>query len=497
MTEPIRPTTEAPLSGGAGAAASSGAVLGVSGSSRWLRRAAWAFGLLVLVCLGLAWGLTQWLDSADFRARVQTQASAAVGVPVKLEGLSVRLWPQPAVAVSQLGVATRPEIRVNELQVRPDWWALLRGEAAIRSLLVRDARLPQEALAALAALSQARAKARAKDAQSSAQESDSANLARWLPRTTELERVSLVAAKGEAMTLNARLVLDEAAWPERLDAQVLAGRLQGARLSLRPQDDAGATRAWALSLAVGGGTVAGPVRLLAPAAARRDARPDGPPAGPTAASGVQSAAQQAADKPELWRLSGELRTQGVEVSALTAPSRPLSGTLEADTRLSSAVRNPAELLAVLSTQTRFTVRDAKLNGIDLVKAVKTVGLNRGGQTPLDTLSGQVITRGQAVQLNQLVAISGALSATGAVAISPARQLSGRINVSLAAGTLGSTAVGVPLEVGGHLDDPQVTLTRAALIGAAIGTAVMPGVGTGAGAGVGGQLGERLKGLFGK
>ena len=43
---------------------------------------------------------------------------------------------------------------------------------------------------------------------------------------------------------------------------------------------------------------------------------------------------------------------------------------------------------------------------------------------------------------------------------------------------------------------EVTLTRAALLGAAIGTAVMPGVGTGAGANLGDHLGEGLKDLFG-
>lgn len=429
-----------------------------------------AVAALLAFLLATAWGLSRWLDSADFRARAQAQASAAAGVPVTLDGLSVRLWPQPAVAVTGLVVATRPAIRVKELQVRPDWWALLRGEAGIRSLVVREASLPQAAMAALAALSQAK-QAQAERATSADGSAGLAQAARWLPRSTELERVTWVPAAGDALTLNARWVLDAQAWPERLDAEVLQGRLQGARLALRPASDPVATRAWELRLSVGGGTVAGPLRLAAPAAP--------------------------ANKPGPWRLSGEWRTQGVEVSALTAPSKPLLGTLEADTRLSSEALSATDLVAALSTQTRFTVRNAKLNGIDLVKAVKTVGLSRGGQTPLDTLAGQVSTRGQAVQLSQLVASSGALSATGAVALSPSRQLKGRVLVSLASGTLGSSAVGVPLEVAGTLDDPQVSLTRAALIGAAIGTAVMPGAGTGAGAGLGGQVGERLKGLFGK
>jgi hypothetical protein len=58
-------------------------------------------------------------------------------------------------------------------------------------------------------------------------------------------------------------------------------------------------------------------------------------------------------------------------------------------------------------------------------------------------------------------------------------------------------VGVPLAIGGTLDAPEVTLTRAALIGAAIGTAVMPGAGTGAGASLGDKVGDKLKNIFGK
>ena len=58
-------------------------------------------------------------------------------------------------------------------------------------------------------------------------------------------------------------------------------------------------------------------------------------------------------------------------------------------------------------------------------------------------------------------------------------------------------VGVPLDVGGTLDSPELTLTRAALIGAAIGTVIMPGAGTGAGASLGDKVGDKLKNIFGK
>jgi hypothetical protein len=151
---------------------------------------------------------------------------------------------------------------------------------------------------------------------------------------------------------------------------------------------------------------------------------------------------------------------------------------------------------VLQTQSKFTVRHAVVHGVDLAKAVRTVGLSRGGETALDTLAGQVHTQGRSVQLTNLAASSGVLSAHGNVAVSPSRALNGRVSVDLAASSLGS-AVGVPLAVGGTLDAPEVTLTRAALIGAAIGTVVMPGVGTGAGATLGDKVDRGLRKIFGK
>jgi hypothetical protein len=137
-----------------------------------------------------------------------------------------------------------------------------------------------------------------------------------------------------------------------------------------------------------------------------------------------------------------------------------------------------------------------VHGVDLAQAVKTIGLSRGGQTTLDTLAGQVTTQGRSVQLHNLVATSGMLSATGNVSMAPDRTLNGRVSVELAAAAAGG-AIGVPLSVGGTLDSPSVTLTRGALLGAAIGTAIAPGVGTGAGAKLGDKLGESLRGLFGK
>lgn len=252
-------------------------------------------------------------------------------------------------------------------------------------------------------------------------------------------------------------------WPQRVRLEDVAWvNERGGRIVVDAQldrQDAG----WALQVKLAGGTVQGTLRQ-APGPGGRG-----------------------------LRLVGSLDTAGVEVSALTVPSRTLSGRLDAHTELQGEL---AGLPESLHTDSRFTVRGAVLHGIDLAQAVRTVGLNRGGETRLDTLAGRLGTRGRALQLDNLVASSGALSASGSVAASSARQLSGHVTVSLTNASAGGN-LGVPLVVGGTLDAPSVTLSRGALVGAAIGTAIAPGLGTGAGAGIGDRVGGALKGLFGK
>ncbi len=233
--------------------------------------------------------------------------------------------------------------------------------------------------------------------------------------------------------------------------------------------------AWALRMDVGGGSVTGPVKVQ-----------------------MQTPPTSAGSN---WQVTAQLQTQGVEVAALTAPGKTLSGLLDATSTFDARADTTAALAEALKTGTTFTVRNAVLHGIDLAKAVKTVGLNRGGETRLDTLSGQINTQGRAAQLSKLVASSGALSASGQVDISSNKALSGRINVDLAEGSkLGKAlggAVGVPLAVGGTVAAPEVTLERSALIGGLLGTLVLPGAGTAGGLKLGGKVGEGLKGLFEK
>lgn len=424
------------------------------GMKRVLKWLAIAVVLFVLLLAGTALALHQWVNTADFRQRVEREASAALGVPVKLGALSVDVWPLPAVAVDKLRLQSQPAITLERVEARPSWGPLLAGRLEVATLIVRDAVVPQQGVNALAALMQ---KKQGGKAAPKAEKAESGTDLSWIPHRAVLERITWVDTQGARMTVDAQAQLGDDGLLDEASFKILQGRFAGMQGKLERQSDH-----WPLRVDIGGGRVAGKLKLQ--------------PGQGTARV-----------------LSGQLDTSGVEVAALTAPSKTLTGKLEAKTNLRAEFRELGQLADVMQTTTQFTVHNAVVHGIDLAKAVQTVGLSRGGETQLDTLAGQLVTQGKAMQLNNLVASSGALSANGNVAMAANRNLSGRVTVELAS-TKG--AVGVPLAVGGTMDSPSVTLTRGALVGAAIGTMVAPGVGTGAGASVGDKLGESLKGLFG-
>lgn len=398
----------------------------------------WVAGglLLLVVVLAVAVGaLSRWAGSDDFRNRAQQAATHALGLPVQLGRIDVTLWPLPAVAVHDLRVQTRPPITLERVDARPAWAALLVGRPELDTLVVRKATLPQQALTAVAAAAQK---------QDAGSKPKPAGALPALPRKIVLDKVTWVDARGQPLTVDADIAFSGELLPDTADIKVVGGRFTGAR-ALLTRDD----RVWQLRAEIGGGTITGPLRLQ-----------------PVRGGG--------------WQFGGELATDKVEVSAITAPSKTLTGRLEARTTLHAEFKDPAALADAMRTQTRFTVRQAVLNGIDLAQAVRTLGMSRSGQTALDTLTGQVATQGRVVHLTNLVARSGSLNATGNVSLSAERALSGRVMAALTAGALGKVA-GVPLQVGGTLDAPSVTPAGISL----------PGSEAASG------LGDRIKGLFGR
>ena len=426
--------------------------------ARWAKPLLLVFSLLFAALGAALLALNFWISTDDFRTRVQRQASEALGVPFGFDRLVVDPWPVPAVAVLNARVMTASVLSAQRIELRPVWRELISGRLVLATLLVRDANLSQ---AGIDELAETRAK---REPQGKGHPRDDASSTAALPHRVVLDNVRWQRKAGDTLAVNADAAFNRIdGMLDRMVLTLLEGPFKNANLGV--QRNAGNAQGWDLTANLAGGTIKGSVEFSASAAAA-----------------------------EKLVFKGNLTTRGVELGKLG--SGKLTGQLDATTSFNAKAASAGGLADALQSQSTFNVRNALVDGIDLARAVKSVGLSRGGQTQLDTLAGQVKTRGTNVALNNLVASSGALTAGGNITVAANRALGGRVVVKLGSGLVGEVS-GVPLVLGGTLDNPELTLTRGAMLGAAVGTIVMPGVGTGAGAKLGDRIGGTLNGLFGK
>jgi uncharacterized protein involved in outer membrane biogenesis len=196
------------------------------------------------------------------------------------------------------------------------------------------------------------------------------------------------------------------------------------------------------------------------------------------------------------QFSAELEPRQIDIESLVQAfdrRTSVAGKFSGNTTLVAEAGSSEELGALirsLHTRTTFSVQPATLTKLDVAKAVATAGVSRGGTTQLDELTGTVDTQGTedgvVIQYTNLKARSGVLTASGNLKLFN-RKLDGEIAVDLVDGV-----IGVPLKIGGTASDPELSLTGAALTGAAIGSAVLPGVGTAIGA----RVGQQVEKMFG-
>ncbi|TAG27286.1 MAG: hypothetical protein EAZ37_06090 [Burkholderiales bacterium] len=431
---------------------------------------------LTLVFAAAAGALAWWLSGDGPRERVQALATEKLGVPVTLSKLSLSVFPWPSVAVSDLKIATQTPLAAERMELRPAWRKLLglggaARELEVESLTLRGLSLPQKGFDQISEAllkaerdgQQIRRVTAQKTLKTEEKMSESAAVIVGLlaiPQRTRLDGVVWISGAGESLSLSGDVSLNAA----------------------RNQMD--------LNLQLAGGSVRGPLRL-----ASKDGKTG-------------------------WQLRGELATSGVELAQLPGARQRMAGRLQGTTTLDAQAAQLAGIGAALQTQTQFNVSNAVLKGVDLAKAVRTLGISRGGETALQELSGNLATRGSGapmqIALSDLQAKSSILKASGAVSIGAAaspgapRALNGKVDVDLTAGdgkvgqvvdkTVGQW-VGIPLEIGGTTAAPTVAPTKGAMIGGAIGSVIAPVIGTGAGAKMGDKAAQKLgslkERLFGK
>src|SRR5687767_7365336 len=176
----------------------------ISSMKRAFKWIAIGVALLILLLAGVVLALHRWLATDDFRQRVEREASAALGVPLKVGALTVDVWPLPAVAVEQLRIQSQPAITLERVEARPVWQALVAGRLEVATLIVRDAVLPQQGIAAVGAALQKK-----QGPKGAAPKSPPGDAFAWMPRRVRLERVTWVDAQGQRLTADAQAQLGD------------------------------------------------------------------------------------------------------------------------------------------------------------------------------------------------------------------------------------------------------------------------------------------------
>ena len=382
----------------------------------------------------------------ELARRASGELEAALGVPVSIGALHWRLLPSPSVVIEDAATGQPQPIEVKRLTAWLDMSALWQRRLKVERAQVAGAVLPQLSLRGLGG------QPAASGQQAKPFTLDGLPLAR-----IEFRDVTWVSRRGTRLVYDGEADFD-AGWRPRTAALRRPGVSPPAQLTLTRQ---GRDDRWEVHSTVGGGTAHGEMQLH------------------TNADGA-------------LRLAGKLQPRDIDiVSALQAFNRRsmVSGKVSGETTLSASGSHLGEIARSLHTATRFNAGPATLLRFDVDKAIRSLGREHAGSTPLDAISGQVDTQntpqGTVVSYTGLQARSGALSATGQARVAN-RQVDAELAVDLVDGI-----VGVPLRLSGPVDKVRVAVPPSALAGAAVGTALLPGVGTAIGARIGSAIGRLL------
>ena len=414
---------------------------------RWLIGGA---AILVLLVAGLWAALLAWLPSdAQLAERIGAQFEKSTGVGLAVGGVHWSLMPLPQVVLTDLATQQAQPITVRRIALQPRLMSWLRSrELAFDDIEIEGAKFPRASVRHFRGLTNP-------DDLVQKNMTDG-----WHPAAVPIAHlrfrdITWVDRRDIALAYDGDIAFDPR-WRPRSGEIRRAGASSAVRLRIeRTKTD---EDRWRTLIDVGGGTWNG-----------------------------ESALDMLADG--RMRLTARLQAKGVDVEGtMNAFDRrtPVAGKLSGPTEVKAEGRHAAELLRSLHTRTKFSVAPAQFTRFDLATAVTSLGAETKGKTVLDEFTGVLETQatedGTVLQYSDLKARSGLLTASGNVRLFD-RKLQGAIAVDLVDGV-----VGVPLQIGGTVDAPLVSMTKGAVAGAAVGSAVLPGVGTAIGA----RLGQRIE-----
>jgi uncharacterized protein involved in outer membrane biogenesis len=115
-----------------------------------------ALGVIVSIGVGLVIAVRMLLGPESVRAAVEGQASAALGMPVKIGTAEVRVWPRPGLTLDQVVVGAPAQMTLKRVQMSTGLRPLLSRRVEDAEIVIENSRVDLPAfLASVEALSQA------------------------------------------------------------------------------------------------------------------------------------------------------------------------------------------------------------------------------------------------------------------------------------------------------------------------------------------------------
>lgn len=404
-----------------------------------------ATALVALLGVGLWLVVRAYVPSNEELARrMETEFEDHLGHPLVVREARWRVRGTPVIELRDAHTVQPGDeaIRVRRVAIYPQLMPLLDKRLVIDRLEIDGAEVPRGALAAYGQ--------RTRDAQGAA----------VVLRSLAFKDLTYTSYSGVPVRYDGNIEFDDTDHlPRRLVLRRPEARSTAMLEATREGKTDDGADVYRLQLQAGGGTAHGQARL-------------------------------AISKRGHMTLTGELSPRQVEIQALLVSFNRtafIGGLASGETTLRAEGETVGALFRSLRTRSTLQVERARLLRIDLDKAVKSLGEDRAGETPLDSLSGVMVTQNTAQGLKttftQVKAVAGSYSATGEATLYR-RQIEARGRLEAGGGV-----VEVPFAAHGPTRDPTFEMAWGSIAGAAIGTAVLPGIGTFLGAKIGGALSD--------
>ncbi|MDO9435605.1 AsmA-like C-terminal region-containing protein [Hydrogenophaga sp.] len=403
----------------------------------------WAYLAAAIAALfAAAWLLLLALVPSDdeLARRVEAEFESRFGQKLVVGAVRWRVLGLPMVEVQDAHTEQPEPIHVRRAAIYPELIPLLQKRLVINRLEVDGAEVPRNALAAY------------RGKEPSGEEG-----AVVVVRHVAFTDVTYISYSGVPVVYEGDIAFDDDRMPQRVQLRRPGAQPSASLDAVRDGKTEGGADVYQLQLQAAGGSARGQASLLTTAEGR-------------------------------ITLTGTFEPRQVDVSTLldTFNRRsPIGGAASGTTELRAEGDTLAELFRSLHTRSVLEVQSAKILRFNMEKAVKSLGEDTAGQTPLESLVGVVTTQnteqGMRTEFTRVKAVAGPYTATGRATLYR-KQVNAQGIVEIGGGV-----VDVPFAARGPTAKPEFEVAWGTIAGAVVGTAVMPGVGTVIGAKIGGVI----------